>query len=254
MSVHDRAGRWLEEMADNGMPGDDFLVQAPNVAMSAWLPRPAEYRGFSRAFQTLLMTYGGETPASVITYTPHGCRHVQVTAGTQLAAQGLMTDAALECIGHWEKGSKMPRHYDSEACVTELQTRRTVTSAYRSGWRPATDGCMPTPATPAMSMSAAPMTPAAMTPIRPVAFPHEVASKVVAPSGSVIGASKSSSALSSGATRVFNKQRNKFHMVVPPSVKSRCNFWTCGDRDRPAANADFEYNGPGTKCTKCFFR
>ena len=183
------------------------MVQGPNVAMSAWLPRPAECRGFSRAFQTLLMTYGGETPASVITYTPHGCRHVQVTAGTQLAAQGLMTDAALECIGRWAKGSKMPRHYGAETCVTELQTRRTVTSAYRSGWRPATDGCMPTPATPAMSMSAAPMAAAVMTPIRPVAAAADIST------------SKNSSSSSSVATRVFNKQRNKFHMVVPPSVK-----------------------------------
>ena len=48
--------------------------------------------------------------------------------------------------------------------------------------------------------------------------------------------------------------RNKFHMVMPPSIKSRCNFWTCGDKKRPAANADFDYDGPGTKCTKYFFR
>ena len=217
-------------------------MQAPNVAMDMWLPRPAEYRDFSRSFHTLLMTYGGETPASVIAYTPHGCRHVQVTAGTQLAAQGLMTDAALECIGHWEKGSKMPRHYDSEACVTELQTRRTVTSAYRSGWRPSKDGCMPTPATPAMSMGAAPMTPMAMAPMQVVAASENSSSSAM------------SAVSKSVATRVFNKQRNKFHVVVPPNIKSRCSFWTCGSRETPAANADFEYDGPGTKCIKCFFR
>ena len=96
MSVNDWAGPWLSEMADSAMPGEDFLVQASNVAMNAWLPRPAEYRDFSRAFHTMLMTYGGETPASVVAYTPHGCRHVQITAGTQLAAQGMMTDSALE--------------------------------------------------------------------------------------------------------------------------------------------------------------
>jgi len=208
--------------------------------MDKWLPRPAEYRDFSRCFHTLLMIYGGETPASVIAYTPHGCRHVQVTAGTQLAAQGLMTDSALECIGHWEKGSKMPRHYDSEACVTELQTRRTVTSAYRSGWRPATDGCMPTPATPAMSLCAAPMTPVAMTPMRTVAATV------------FVSGSESSTSSTRSATRVFNKQRNKFLMTVASSVKSRCS--TCGAKEKPAVNADFDYNGPGTKCTACFFR
>ena len=153
-----------------------------------------------------------------------------------------MTDAALECIGHWEKGSKMPRHYDSEACVTELQTRRTVTSAYRSGWRPATDGCMPSPATPAMSLYAAPMTPAAMTPIRMVPATVNVSEPEISTSST------------RSATRVFNKQRNKSHMTVPPSVKSRCSFWTCGAKEKPAVNADFDYNGPGTKCTACFFR
>ena len=32
----------------------------------------------------------------------------------------------------------------------------------------------------------------------------------------------------------------------------RCNFWKCGAKG--AANADFNYSGPGTKCTKGFFK
>ena len=93
-----------------------------------------------------------------------------------------------------------------------------------------------------MSMGAAPMTPMATTP------------KLMIVTSENPGGSEKSAASTSYATKVFNKQRNKFHMVVPPSIKSRCNFWTCGDKKRPAANADFEYDGPGTKCTKCFFR
>ena len=242
MSVNDWAGPWLSEMADSGMPGGDFLVQASNVAMNAWLPRPAEYRDFSRAFHTMLMTYGGETPASVVAYTPHGCRHVQITAGTQLAAQGLMTDSALECLGQWEKGSKMPRRYDSEACVTELQTRKTVTNAYRSGWRPATDGSLPTPATPAMGLFALPATPTAMITTQPIALRADGVT------------SQASASSSSRAVMVFNTRRGKYHLVVPPSMKSKCDFWTCGTATRPTACADFDFNGPGSQCTKCFFR
>lgn len=108
------------------MPGFDFLILAPNAALNRWLRRPARYTDRSRAFRLILMLYGGETPETVVEYTPHGCRYVQVTAAAQRASQGLMSDASIAVLGHWEKGSKMPRLYDSSACVTELATRRTV--------------------------------------------------------------------------------------------------------------------------------
>ena len=80
---------WMEELGRCGMPGHDFVVKAPNVAMDAWISRPAAYSEFSRSLHLLLMVYGGETPQNVVEFTPHSCRHVQVTAATQLAAQGL---------------------------------------------------------------------------------------------------------------------------------------------------------------------
>ena len=59
--------------------------------------------------------------------------------------------------------------YDAAACVTELQTRKTISDALRSGWRPAADGCLPAPATPAMQHIAFPGTPLrAMAPGTPV--------------------------------------------------------------------------------------
>ena len=90
------------------MPGEDFILLASSVSMDKWLRRPAAYADFNRSLHLLLMVYGGESPETVVEYTPHGCRQVHVTAATQLAAQGLMSDAALEVLGHREKGSKMP--------------------------------------------------------------------------------------------------------------------------------------------------
>ena len=90
----------------------------------------------------------GGVPASVVEYAPRGCRHVQVTVGTQLALQGVLGEASLESLGHWERGSKMPRRYDAAACVTELQTHKSISEVVRFGWRPATDGQLPSPATP----------------------------------------------------------------------------------------------------------
>ena len=42
------------------------------------------------------MLYGGEAQASVVVYIPHGCRHVKVTAGAELAQQGMPGEASLE--------------------------------------------------------------------------------------------------------------------------------------------------------------
>ena len=122
--MNDWAGTWMDELAACKLPGPDFVVLAPNVSLDKWLNRPARYADFIRALHLLLMLHGGETPSSVVEFTPHGCRHVQVTPATQMASQGLLTESSLESLGHWEKGSKMPRHYDSAACVTELHTRK----------------------------------------------------------------------------------------------------------------------------------
>ena len=133
-----------------GLHGPDYIILAPNVTLDVWLPRPAEYRDFSRALHLLLMIHGGENPESVTDFTPHGCRHVLVTAGAQLVSQGLLETSSLETLGHWEKESKMPGKYDSASCVTELQTRSVIAETLRTGWRPSADGSLPVPATPAL--------------------------------------------------------------------------------------------------------
>jgi hypothetical protein len=129
----DWAGAWMEELQLCNLPGDDFVLLAANVTMDEWIPRPARYGDFSRALHLLLMIYGGESPESVIEFTPHGCRHVQLTAAQQLAQQGHLGVSCLESLGHWERGSKMPKHYDAAACVTELQARKTISDAFAIG-------------------------------------------------------------------------------------------------------------------------
>ena len=106
---NDWAGPFMQQLSENGLPGEDYLVLAPNVTLDAWTNRPAVYHDFHRALQLMLMVYAGESPASVVEFTPHGCRHVQVTAATQLASVGAMSDSSIEYIGHWEKNSRMQR-------------------------------------------------------------------------------------------------------------------------------------------------
>ena len=127
-----------------------------------------------------------------------------------MASQGLLTESSLESLGHWEKGSKMPRHYDSAACVTELHTRKTVSDVLRSGWRPATDGNLPGPATPAGERIACPGTPAQSVPI---------------PVAKILQAELDDRAMTATPTAalvVVDTRRNKAHKVTPPSIVSSC--------------------------------
>ena len=187
---------------------------------------------------------GGESPQSVIEYTPHGCRHFSVTSATQLKAQGVLGSEALESLGHWERGSKMPLLYDNARCVTELQARKTVGDALRSGWRPAEDGQLPMPATPGGDMIKCPGTPALA--IGAPNFPS-----------ATIESTSSDAATTSNAPRrvmVYNNKRHRVHIVLEGQIKSLCDTWTCGTAAKPSWNAEFAGPMNATKCTVCFRR
>ena len=41
-----------------------------------------EFADFDRALKLLLMVHAGETPETVVEFTPHSCKNAQVTAGS----------------------------------------------------------------------------------------------------------------------------------------------------------------------------
>ena len=208
------------------MPGADFMIFAPNVTLDEWLPRPARYNDLSRALHLLLMVHGGESPDSVIEYTPHECRHFQLSAGRQLAQQGVIGENALESLGHWERGSKMPALYDSASCVGELNTRKRICDALRTGWRPASDGELP--------KNLADYSQAAAMPESVEATP--AAAPLVA----------------NGACRVYNSKRNRIHANRPPSTKSICGWWVCVTSSEPSQYASFSsFPSGATLCRSC---
>ena len=83
------------------------------------------------------------TPRDAVEYTPHSFRHVLIVAGQQLRSSGVVRSEDIESLGHWQPGSAMPRAYDSEAGVSELQTRVAIMDAVRTGWRPVREGELP---------------------------------------------------------------------------------------------------------------
>ena len=139
----DWATKWMEALACEGLPGQDYILLAPNASFDAWLDRPAEYSDIRRALHFIYHVYCGMGLDKAAAYNPHGFRHFMVEAGQQLRSLNICSSAGVERLGHWAKGSAMPQTYDSTSGVSELQDRHIVLKSLRSGWRPAQEGELP---------------------------------------------------------------------------------------------------------------
>jgi hypothetical protein len=65
-------------------------------------------------------------------YSIHGLKHFLITAATQLEVER----TAIEKLGHWHHGSKMPDKYNQSKCVQELVCRTKIQKQFAAGWRP----------------------------------------------------------------------------------------------------------------------
>ena len=142
-SGHDWASQWLKELVMCGLPGPDYVLRAPNSRGDTWLDRPADFADARRMLHLMLMVYMGMKAEDAVTYNPHGFRHVLVSVGQQPKTFGIVKEGDLEVIGHWSRGSSMPRKYDAGAGVTEMCIRTTLLQQIRQGWRPASEGSLP---------------------------------------------------------------------------------------------------------------
>ena len=133
----DWAGDWLGELHRSGLPWSDFVLAGVNQALDAWSPRIATYNDVKDVFRAMLWTQCGFSVAEAAKLTPHGFRHVLVSAGAQLRRQGFVDTRGLGALGHWTPGSLEPEKYDSFSGVTELDTRNGIMGAFREGWAPA---------------------------------------------------------------------------------------------------------------------
>ena len=139
----DWGGEWFKLLEAANLPGPDFLLPNPSTNFSKWIPKSVcSYASALRAMRVLLM----EGPAAMavhiaIMFTLHSWRHLLPVCSRQL---NQTNDATTE-IGHWEKGSDMPHHYDSIACGKELMHKFEIMDALRKQWRPAAAGQRPKP-------------------------------------------------------------------------------------------------------------
>ena len=78
----------------------------------------------------------GLTINEALQYSLHSWRHLYPTMGTQLG----LADSLQEALGHWKKGSSMPRTYDAMINSMEIRAKQHVFSAVTQGLRVAAPG------------------------------------------------------------------------------------------------------------------
>jgi len=232
--------------------------------MDDWLERPAEYADIRRSLHLLLIAFLGLPPGEAVTYNPHGFRHTLVSIGQQLRSYGIISEPDLEILGHWSKGSDMPRRYDSAKGVTELRARTTLMETVRTSWRPAKNGSLPCPPS------------ASSYPPREVPDPRgdggprsrsvpdlSGSSSLLCPPSEVLvdpggggrleARSFSDLSSSSGVRLVGHTRRHRIHLVGHGSLLTVCKMWTCGDPGSPTAFATFcDISDTWDRCRNCF--
>ena len=213
----DWAGRWVVQLSEAGLPGEDFVLWGLSRDLSAFRPRVASYSDGVNAMRYLL-AHSGMPPRETLLFTLHSWRHLFPTAARQLS---LPEDEQVE-MGHWATGSSMPRRYDSMACVTELLAKKKVATALLNDWTIAEPGCVPAPP-PAVSLpSAAPFSP------EPVKLAKRAKKTITVSNDNVI----------KSFLQVCNLGSGKVHIWVC-GLSTACSKWKCGSPSVPAENACF---------------
>ena len=177
-----------------------------------------------------------------------------------------MTEDDVERLGHWSRSSTMTRRYDSASGVSERWARETLMKAFRVGWRPADDGCLPKP-------------PPGFSGTRPIGqefvpAPSPSGPLVQSQSGSDYGHRRSAKsctrrpqsicqdspgisstdALDQGLPiPVYHQKRKRMHKTLNGSGISICKMWSCGSVGEPTKDAVYGKEAGGVQlCSSCW--
>ena len=214
------------------------------------------------------------SPEEALAETPHGLRHLYPEASRQLVSKfGVgMSEDQKEEVGHWARGSSMPRHYDSAACVSELIAKNRIAAAMRRGWDvvPAGNVLHPEPEVPeptpdAVFLSTLKQELATIADIgvhdpkvkKGTAVDKHTTTLCQHPGKSRIKVVKDLALLPT-AVQVLHRGSMKVHLYSA-GIASVCGVWTTGSVAEPAPLAEFssslyKWDGdPSVKfCRNCF--
>ena len=93
---------------------------------------PPAYCDMEMMYHYILMNEMKLSATQAAEYSIHGLKHFLITAATQLEVER----TAIEKLGHWHHGSKMPDKYNQSKCVQELVCRTKIQKQFAAGWRP----------------------------------------------------------------------------------------------------------------------
>ena len=117
-------------------PGPDFLLFEP-ISPHGVKRVPASYSKVQNYMRIVLChKLVGLSVGEALEYTLHSWRHVYPTLGTQLGLE----DPQLTALGHWNRGSCMPQHYDALTNSTEIRGKQRVLLAVLTGYKMAAQG------------------------------------------------------------------------------------------------------------------
>ena len=162
----------------------------------------------------------------------------------------------------------MTRRYDNAAGVSERCARETLMKAFRSGWRPSLDGCLPKPpkgfckAPSVVSQGSVPGSSASGCPAQDISCSGGHQMEIVSvgskrtrqvSQGFVPGSSASDGCLKGPCVPVLHQKRKRLHRTLSGSGVSVCKMWSCGTEADPTKDAVFGVLSEHAKrCTSCW--
>ena len=216
----------------------------------------AKHRHVLRLLPAVLLESTACTEDTATSYGTHAFRRLYPT----LAAQLELTAEQAECVGHWTKGSKMPKHYNSVQGAKEILVKNKLASAVASGWTPAPSGAVPRPVpvatahTGTTSSSGHGQTPPSAPPTAPAVLVTPTAPAVVLSTPSQGEQERPGTVWVSNVRRMVTVTVHQWRTAS--GVKALCGRFECGTPERPTVNARFWSNQPPwtdstVPCTAC---
>ena len=124
----DWGGAWFKALKSVFLPSPDFLLLEP-ASLLKFRPFPASYSTIVN-FMRIVLFRVGLSVIQALEFSLHSWRHLYPTLSSQLG----LDPAQQEAIGHWNKGSSMPTHYDAMNNSLEIRAKQHIVGSIRKGY------------------------------------------------------------------------------------------------------------------------
>jgi hypothetical protein len=230
-SGKDWGAAWYAALQSVNLPGPDFLLFEP-ASLTVLRPIPASYSTILN-FMRIVLCFLGLTINQALEYSLHSWRHLYPTLSAQLG----LDPAQQEAIGHWNKGSSMPIHYDAMTNSLEIRAKQHVVGSVRKGYKIGNRGefLMDDPVVvggTVVTDVGAPPSPAKDVPVVGTIVVEEKLESTNHSSGYVVWEKVGAEKFEHSPVQVVDAVTRKVHLRSCGG-RAVCNTWSCGTPDNP---------------------